>query len=163
MTTDTTTEETTPMRFVRTIITYEVLSEGDLGSLDLDELHHAVTEGDCSGRTLSERAELIDRRQVIAYLQAQGSDGNFLFSGEEDSCEECGVTLYHDTGADEWFHEDTGEVACGAPEPTLPEEDPGPAEIPSQPELTLAQSLAYHEAKDQAVRALDGDQGGEMA
>lgn len=101
------------LRMYRTVIVWEVLSDSPLGSLGLEELAYAVTDGDCSGTELMTRSAEIDRQQTIQLLERQGSDGTFLFGSLDDGpCETCGFPTYHDEVADEWFHADTGEVAC---------------------------------------------------
>ena len=62
----------------RTLITVEVLSAGPFDPDDLNEVHHAITSGDCSGRWAVTRTEQINSERMAELLMAQGSDPDFF-------------------------------------------------------------------------------------
>jgi len=65
-------------KFYRTIVTVEVLSEQPLKVDDLDDLHHAITTGDCSGKVDFGNSEEVDGPTMAKLLMAQGSDPEFF-------------------------------------------------------------------------------------
>ncbi len=68
----------TDRKFYRTIIQVEVLSESPLGSVDLETLHHLITEGDCSGELKTVKEEELNGRQAAKALLKQASDPSFF-------------------------------------------------------------------------------------
>jgi hypothetical protein len=64
--------------FHRTIIQVEVLSESPLGPVDLDTLHHMITEGDCSGKLTTVLQEELNGKQAAEALLNQASDPSFF-------------------------------------------------------------------------------------
>ena len=62
----------------RAIIQVEVLSESPLGPVDLETLHHMITEGDCSGKLTTVLEEELDGRQAAEALLNQASDPSFF-------------------------------------------------------------------------------------
>jgi hypothetical protein len=68
----------TDRTFHRTIIQVEVLSESPLGPVDLDTLHHIITEGDCSGKLTTVREEKLDGKQAADALLDQASAPSFF-------------------------------------------------------------------------------------
>jgi len=77
----------TDRKFYKTVFKVTVLSEEPLGNPDLEQVNHAITEGDCSGVvTVSEALEL-DGKQAARALYDQGSDPSFFrltSKGEDD-------------------------------------------------------------------------------
>jgi hypothetical protein len=76
----------TERRFHRTVVQVEVLSEAPLGAVELDTLHHMITEGDCSGHVKIVLEEELDGKQAAEALLNQASDPSFfrLNQAEED-------------------------------------------------------------------------------
>lgn len=78
-------------RYFKTLVTYEVLSEDEplwaSGGTSALNLHHQITDGDCSGVCLSVSSVELDAKQMRSALECQGSDSGFFISlaeGEED-------------------------------------------------------------------------------
>ncbi len=76
---------TTEVAAYRTLILLEVLSSEPLAEMELADIAHAVTEGDCSGHILSTNSIEIDRPTAEYLLQEQGSDPQFLFGHLDDA------------------------------------------------------------------------------
>lgn len=76
----------TERKFHRTVVQVEVLSEAPIGPVELDTLHHMITEGDCSGHVKTVLAEELDGKQAVEALLNQASDPSFfnLTAGGED-------------------------------------------------------------------------------
>jgi hypothetical protein len=79
--------------FYRTVVTVEVLSEDPLNFDTLEDLHHAITTGDCSGRYETTKTETLNGKDTAAGLIAQGSDPGFFQLDEEgndcdDDCDD---------------------------------------------------------------------------
>ena len=69
----------TARKFYRTIIIQvEVLSEAPIGAVELDTLHHMITEGDCSGRVNTVKQEQLNGRRAAEALLKQASDPSFF-------------------------------------------------------------------------------------
>jgi hypothetical protein len=68
----------TDRTFHRTIIQVEVLSESPRGPVDLETLHHMITEGDCSGKLTTLLEEELDGKQAASALLNQASDPSFF-------------------------------------------------------------------------------------
>ena len=64
--------------FHRTLVQVEMLSEVPLGSVELDRLHHMITEGDCSGHVKTVLEEELDGKQAAEILLSQASDPSFF-------------------------------------------------------------------------------------
>ncbi len=69
----------------RTVITVDVLSDHPFEFDDLEDLHFAITSGDCSGRWVVTRTEQVDGRRMAQLLLEQGSDPDFF--GQTDDGE----------------------------------------------------------------------------
>ena len=67
-------------KFYKTIITVEVLSEDEPldSNLELDAVHHVITDGDCSGQVTWGDPVLLTPEQAAKALEAQGSDPGFF-------------------------------------------------------------------------------------
>ena len=76
----------TDRTFHRTVIQVEVLSESPFGPVDLETLHHMITEGDCSGKLTTVLEEKLDGKQAAEALLSQASDPSFfnLTEGGDD-------------------------------------------------------------------------------
>ena len=68
----------TDRTFHRTIIQVEVLSESPLGPVDLETLHHMITEGDCSGKLSTVQEEKLSEKQAASALLNQASAPSFF-------------------------------------------------------------------------------------
>ena len=68
----------TDRTFHRTIIQVEVLSEAPIGPVDLETLHHMITEGDCSGKLTTLLEEELDGKQAAEALLNQASAPSFF-------------------------------------------------------------------------------------
>jgi hypothetical protein len=68
----------TERTFHRTVVQVEVLSEAPFGSVDLDMLHHMITEGDCSGHLKTVLEEELDGKQAAEALLNQARDPSFF-------------------------------------------------------------------------------------
>lgn len=76
-------------KFYLTVFQVEVLSEEPLVADDLDEIHSAITTGDCSGAVLRLREETLDGPTTAAKLREQASDpGFFQLTDDGDDTEE---------------------------------------------------------------------------
>ena len=73
----------TDRKFHKTIIQVEVLSEEPFGYNELSDVHHQITNGDCSGTYTTLSTEELDGRQAADALKAQDSDPEF-FQIDED-------------------------------------------------------------------------------
>lgn len=66
-------------KFCRTMFHIEVLSESPIEEeIDLEGLHYAMTDGDCSGEVVRDPAVPIDGPTMAALLKKQGSDPSFF-------------------------------------------------------------------------------------
>jgi hypothetical protein len=65
-------------KFYLTVFQVEVLSEDPLVADDLDEIHSAITTGDCSGAVQRLREETLDGPTTAAKLREQASDPGFF-------------------------------------------------------------------------------------
>ena len=76
-------------KFYRTVVKVVVLSESPLEEMDLDGLHFAITDGDCSGQVNYASPKVLTGPQAARALRAQGSDAGFfqLTDRGEDSDE----------------------------------------------------------------------------
>lgn len=85
---------------LKTTIVVEVLSKGPFAFESLEEVHEAITDGDCSGSWTSSERRLTPSQMRTA-LAAQGSDEDFITSDRHvcPSCEseKCGFTPLPDT------------------------------------------------------------------
>lgn len=71
-------------KFHRTVFYVEVLSEVPLSDdLTLEDIHHEITTGDCSGVFNMTVNESVDGPAMAKLLQAQGSDPGFFNLDEE--------------------------------------------------------------------------------
>ena len=61
-------------KFYRTVFQVEVLSESPIGAVELDTLHHMITEGECSGDVKIMSRQKLDGKQAAKALLKQGSD-----------------------------------------------------------------------------------------
>jgi hypothetical protein len=70
-----------------TVITVDVLSDHPFEFDDLEDLHHAITSGDCSGRWVVMHTEQVDGGRMAQLLIGQGSDPDFFgpFEDGEDA------------------------------------------------------------------------------
>ncbi len=68
----------TTRKFYRTVFQVEVLSESPIGVVELDTLHHLITQGDCSGEVKTVNRKKLDGRQAAEALLKQGSDPSFF-------------------------------------------------------------------------------------
>ncbi len=68
----------TTRKFYRTVFQVEVLSESPIGAVELDTLHHLITQGDCSGEVKTVSRKKMDGRQAAKALLKQGSDPGFF-------------------------------------------------------------------------------------
>lgn len=66
-------------KFFRTVVNVVVLSEDVPVEFDnLVELHHAISDGSCSGRFMVESQTRVGARRMAALLRSQGSDPEFF-------------------------------------------------------------------------------------
>jgi len=65
-------------KFYRTTITVTVLSEEPFDYDNLEGVHYAITEGECSGHYETTKSETLTAKQVAEALQAEGSDPEFF-------------------------------------------------------------------------------------
>jgi hypothetical protein len=68
----------THRQFHRTVIQVEVLSESPIGPVELDTVHHLITQGDCSGHVQTVLQEELNGKQAAQALLQQGSDPSFF-------------------------------------------------------------------------------------
>jgi hypothetical protein len=68
----------TERKFHRTVVQVEVLSEAPIGPVELDALHHMITEGDCSGHVKTVLEQELDGKQAVEALLNQASDPSFF-------------------------------------------------------------------------------------
>jgi hypothetical protein len=80
-------------RFYRTLVVVEVLGESEINFDTLEQLHHAITDGDFSGSWDTSCLEVTEN-QMADLLEAQGSDPGFL--GIHGTCKRCGSDLDED-------------------------------------------------------------------
>lgn len=71
-------------KYWRTVITVEVLSEGanPPDFKNLAQVHHAITQGDCSGYFRDEHQE-VPEEVMRELLMEHGSDPSFLINEKE--------------------------------------------------------------------------------
>ncbi len=66
-------------KFYHRVYQVEVLSEEELSpEMELDDIHHAITDGDCSGVVSITKDERFDARKMAQLLMKQGSDPGFF-------------------------------------------------------------------------------------
>lgn len=66
-------------KYYRTTVTVTVLSEEPFTTTpELNELHYAITDGDCSGDISITKQETLNGKQIAKALQDQGSDPGFF-------------------------------------------------------------------------------------
>ena len=70
--------ELSKRKFYRTRFTVTVLSEEPLRSLELEEVAHAIREGDCSGQVTQGLSYELNGKQMAAALMRQASDPGFF-------------------------------------------------------------------------------------
>ena len=88
----------TNRKFYRTKVVVTILSEEPLNpSMDLEAIHYAVKEGDCSGVTEMMDPTELDGKEAATELLAQGSDPEFF------SIDRNGEDLDHDETTDEFY------------------------------------------------------------
>jgi len=69
----------TKRKFYMTKVVVTVLSEEELNpSLNLEQLHYAITEGECSGQTEIMTPKIINGKQAAKALLNQASDPSFF-------------------------------------------------------------------------------------
>ncbi len=68
----------TKRKFYRTTITLEILSEHDIGGLDIQQVVGEMVDGELSGRILEWIPERIGGRTAAMLLMKQGSDPGFF-------------------------------------------------------------------------------------
>lgn len=71
------------MTFHKTVISIEVLSEGPYKPTLLEDVHHDITDGQCSGVWSITGTSQLTREQMAEALIAQGSDPEFLLGDDE--------------------------------------------------------------------------------
>ena len=76
----------TGRKFYKTVLRVEVLSEDQLGWGDLSDVHHAITEGNCSGSVKEVSRKELTGLQAAKELGRQGSEPGFF--GLDDKGEE---------------------------------------------------------------------------
>ena len=70
---------TTSRKFYRLLVPVEILSEeSPPATWGLDEIHEAITTGDCSGRIVSRTVCTLGGLATARALMAQGSDPEFF-------------------------------------------------------------------------------------
>ena len=79
------TKSQTERKFYKTVIRVEVLSEDYPISEDLSlaEIHHAITEGDCSGVCAFDPPRQLTGAEAAEELMEQGSDPGFFQLNEQ--------------------------------------------------------------------------------
>jgi hypothetical protein len=65
-------------KYYKTTITVEVLSEWPVTFEDLNGVHLAITNGDCSGKWEVSKVEELNGKKVAAALTQQDSDPSFF-------------------------------------------------------------------------------------
>lgn len=65
-------------KFHRHVYMVEVLSEEELPSMSLEDLHHEITEGHCSGQFMETFHQKVGGPCMAKLLQEQGSDPEFF-------------------------------------------------------------------------------------
>jgi hypothetical protein len=68
----------TGRKFYKTVLQVEVLSEGPYQPESLEQVHHDITEGDCSGEWKIVRSKELNGRQAARALLKQASDPGFF-------------------------------------------------------------------------------------
>ena len=71
-------------KYFRTVITYEVLTEGEPWKGTLEDLAYDTTEGHASGMFLSTEVEEVSEGRMAGLLVSQGSDPEFLIFEEDE-------------------------------------------------------------------------------
>lgn len=73
------------MKYYRHTITVEVLSnsDSDFAYDCLSDIDYHVTDGDCSGKVVSEKVDELTADEMAEALKRQGSDPSFLVLEEE--------------------------------------------------------------------------------
>lgn len=71
------------MTLHRYVFKIEVLSDEEIGSVDLSWLHYLITEGHCSGHFLETEHKTVSKEEMCELLEGQGSDPSFLCGDEE--------------------------------------------------------------------------------
>jgi len=78
----------TNRKFYETKVVVTVLSETPLtGDYNLEQLHYAITDGECSGQIVQESTKELNGREAAEALAEQGSDPSFFGlteDGEDD-------------------------------------------------------------------------------
>ena len=69
--------------YYRQVFTVEVLSDEPVDFNSLEDMHHAITSGDCSGDFRLSRQEEVTATEMIGLLEAQASDAAFLVAEED--------------------------------------------------------------------------------
>lgn len=73
---------------IETVIEVRVLSEEPFDYNDLENVHHAITEGDCSGTYSTKSSKAISGKLAADKVKEQGSDPEF-FNMDEEGNELC--------------------------------------------------------------------------
>jgi len=68
----------TKRKFHRTVVEVEILSQEPVGGVDLETIHHQITEGDWSGHVCTKSVETLDGKQAADALKKQASDPCFF-------------------------------------------------------------------------------------
>jgi len=68
----------TKRKFYRTRIIVEVLSEEPVDFDNLNQVHYAITEGDCSGRWEETEVKELNGKEAAVALEIQGSEPGFF-------------------------------------------------------------------------------------
>ena len=79
--------EQSPHKYFKTLIRYEVISEGSPFTGTLDDLSYEVGEGDMSGRMLSKTAVAITSEEAGRHLHMNNDDPD-LFPGLDPQSED---------------------------------------------------------------------------
>lgn len=64
--------------FYKTILQIEILSEEPFHNENLNEIHDAITQGDCSGIVNEISHETLTEKETALALTAQGSEPGFF-------------------------------------------------------------------------------------
>lgn len=64
-------------KFYRTVVTIEVLSEKPYEFHCVGDIAYDITDGDCSGKIISESSEEVDAPTMAKLLKEHGSDLDF--------------------------------------------------------------------------------------
>ena len=68
----------TDRKFYKTVLQVEVLSEAPYQPESLAQVHHDITEGDCSGKWQVVRTKELNGQQAARALTGQASDPGFF-------------------------------------------------------------------------------------